>query len=98
MVEMLSLDCDCSFSSVGSCVSAASLKAATPLALPDQPQGEAVSFTRDGLAVPDPYPGEIDWLCEQIADQHDFADEAAERAEYFADQRRDERMMREIEG
>ncbi|MFC6236618.1 WD40 repeat domain-containing protein [Longivirga aurantiaca] len=32
-------------------VSAASLKAGTPVALPDQPQGEAVSFTRDGSAL-----------------------------------------------
>ena len=32
-------------------VSAASLKAGTPLALPDQPQGEAISFTRDGRAL-----------------------------------------------
>lgn len=32
-------------------VSPASLDAGTPLALPDQPQGEAISFTRDGSAL-----------------------------------------------
>lgn len=32
-------------------VSAASIGAGTPLALPDQPQGEAVSFTRDGTSL-----------------------------------------------
>ena len=32
-------------------VSAASVEAGTPLALPQQPQGEAVSFTRDGTAL-----------------------------------------------
>ena len=32
-------------------VTAASLQHSTPLALPDQPQGEAVSFTRDGTAL-----------------------------------------------
>lgn len=32
-------------------VSAGSLEDGTPLALPDQPQGEAVSFTRDGNAL-----------------------------------------------
>lgn len=32
-------------------VTAASIAAGTPLALPDQPQGEAVSFTRDGTSL-----------------------------------------------
>ena len=61
------------------------------------PEVEIVSFTRDGLEVPEPYPGEIDWMIEQIADQHDFAEEAAERAEYLADQRRDARVTRDFD-
>jgi hypothetical protein len=56
----------------------------------EPPQVELLTVEMDGK----PYDGDdVDWLVTYIEENHDYAAEAADRAEYFADQRRDARMM-----
>ena len=55
------------------------------------PEVEIVSFTRDGMAVPEPYPGEIEWIIEQIIDEHDFDADAADDGDRRYEEMRDRR-------
>jgi len=57
----------------------------------EYPEVELIGVACDGLPfASDEYD---DWFVEQITDQHDPAEEAAERAEYRYEQLRDRRMM-----
>ena len=60
------------------------------------PEIELISVTCDGL----PFASDEhdDWFIDQIADQHDPNEEAADRADYLYEQRRDREMERDFLG
>ena len=57
----------------------------------EPPEVELIDVTCDGL--PFASAEHDDWFVHQIAEQHDHADEASERAEHRYEQLRDQRMM-----
>ena len=63
---------------------------------PDEyPEVELIKVMCDGFLFIDDHLD--DWFVEQIINRHDYAEEAAERAEYRYEQLRDRRMERDFE-
>ena len=61
------------------------------------PEADLLTVECDGINVPIgefPTP-EWSWLYDQVIENHDFADDAADRADYLYDQMRDRRMDRD---